>query len=260
MTGFSLGMPRRDRLILIAALFGITLLAWIYTFYLASIMPGMDMDLAQMSMPRARPWQLADLGFNSLMWAVMMVAMMTPTATPMILTFAYVARQRAGNNSSARTTALFIMAYLIIWLTFSLAATLLQWGLHSALLLPGHMIAVSPSLGAILLLLAGLYQFTPLKRVCLVRCRTPHSFIITEWRADSKGAFIMGLRHGAFCTGCCWMLMLLLFVAGVMNLLWVALLAIIVLVEKVVPAGHWLGRAAGLLSIAWGITILITVI
>ncbi len=248
-------MPQ-DRSILFSALLGITLLSWAYTIYLASLMP--DMGSAQMTMPDFRPWQLADLGFNFLMWTVMMVAMMTPTAIPMVLTFAYVARQRTSDQSPLRTAAIFLAGYLIIWAIFSLAATFFQSGLHSALLLPNHMIAVTPALGGLLLILAGLYQFTPLKRACLSRCRTPLSFLLTEWRRGSGGALIMGLKHGGYCTGCCWLLMLLLFVVGVMNLYWVILIAVLVLAEKAIPAGKWLGRAAGLLTIVWGFAIFVT--
>ncbi len=250
---------RRDRLILIIGLVVITFLSWAYTIYLASIMPGMDMELmnsAQITAPNTRGWQLADFGFNFVMWTVMMIAMMTPAAAPMVLAFASVARQRDTRQSVISHTSIFLIAYLIIWAMFSLAATFLQWRLHAGLLLTDHMMAVGPRLGGIIFILAGIYQFTPLKHACLFRCRTPVGFLLSEWREGSKGALIMGSRHGAFCVGCCWLLMLLLFVAGVMNLLWVALISILVLVEKAVPTGHWIGRVAGAVAIVWGISIL----
>jgi predicted metal-binding membrane protein len=256
MTVSKLRVIRRDRSILFSALLGIALLSWAYTIYLASLMP--DMGSAQMTMPDFRPWLLADLGFNFLMWTVMMVAMMTPTAIPVVLTTAYVARQRNTAHSPLRTAAIFLAGYLIIWVVFSFAATCFQWGLHSALLLPDHMIAVTPALGALLLILAGLYQFTPLKLACLSRCRTPLGFVTDEWREGNGGALIMGLKHGAYCAGCCWLLMLLLFVVGVMNLYWVILIAILVLVEKAISAGQWLGRAAGLLTILWGLAMFVS--
>lgn len=256
-------MLRRDRLILIIGLFVITFLSWTYTIYLTSVMPGMDMDMmnaAQMASPNTRGWQLADFGFNFVMWTVMMVAMMTPTAAPMVLAFASVARQRDAQHSVISHTSIFLIAYLIIWLVFSLAATILQWRLYAALLLTDPMMTVGSTLGGIIFILAGIYQFTPLKHACLFRCRTPVGFLLSEGREGTKGALMMGLRHGAFCVGCCWLLMLLLFVAGVMNLLWIALISIFVLVEKAVPTGHWIGRVAGVVIIVWGVVLLFDVL
>ena len=186
-----------------------------------------------MDMPNIQAWRVEDILFNLVMWAVMMVAMMTPSATPMILTFAGLNRRRNTNETPVIATTLFLAGYLIVWFSFSAAATLVQWGFHSVGLLSPDMISVTPLLGGILLILAGIYQFTPLKYVCLSKCRTPVSFLATEWRDGTKGALSMGLRHGIYCLGCCWTLMLLLFVAGIMNLLWVALIAGYVLVEKI---------------------------
>jgi predicted metal-binding membrane protein len=256
---------RRDRTILMASLITIALLAWAYVINLYFRMAGaainggsaMDMPPAQMAMPNVQAWQVEDLLFTLLMWAVMMVAMMIPSATPMILTFASVNRQRYVNETPISATAAFLVGYLIVWISFSVGATLVQWGFHTAGLLSPETIRVTPLLGGILLILAGVYQFTPLKYVCLSNCRTPLSFLMTEWRTGTGGALIMGLRHGVYCLGCCWPLMLLLFVAGVMNLLWVALIAGYVLVEKVAPAGQWASRAIGLLTIGWGARLLI---
>ncbi len=175
----------------------------------------------------------------------------------MILTFARVNRQRHADQTPIPSTIVFLLGYLIIWISFSAGATLVQRGLHSAVLLSPKTISVTPLLGEILLILAGVYQFTPLKRVCLLGCRTPLGCLMTEWREGTNGTLIMGVRHGIYCVGCCWLLMALLFVAGVMNLLWVALIAGCVLVEKVVPAGQWIGRAIGLLTIVWGAWLLI---
>jgi len=149
------------------------------------------------------------------------------------------------------------MGYLIVWILFSVAATLVQWGFHSAGLLSSETMRATPLLGGILLTLAGIYQFTRLKYVCLSNCRTPLSFLTTEWREGTKGALILGLRHGLYCLGCCWQLMLLLFVAGVMNLLWVALIAGCVLVEKAAPAGHWVSQAIGLIAVGCGVLYLV---
>jgi predicted metal-binding membrane protein len=259
---------RRDRAILIAGLVTITLLAWAYMVNLSFRMTGavmngssgMGMPPAQTAMPNGQAWQFEDVIFTLLMWVVMMVAMMTPSATPMVIVFASVNRQRYVNETPISATAAFLAGYLTAWILFSAGATFVQWGLHSAGLLSPETISVTPLLGGILLILAGMYQFTPLKHVCLSNCRTPLGFLMTEWRDGTKGALIMGLRHGLYCLGCCWPLMLLLFVAGVMNLLWVALIAGYVLVEKAIPAGQWVSRAMGLLTIGWGAWLLIQVL
>lgn len=249
---------KRDRLIVMAGLAAVTALAWVYLLQLASSMTGMDINNMEMSMP-TQAWRSGDILLTFLMWAVMMVAMMTPSATPMILMFARVNRQRQADQTPIPTTIVFLLGYLMVWSSFSAGATLVQWGLHSAALLASELIKVTPLLGGIFLILTGVYQFTPLKRVCLSQCRTPVGFLVTEWREGTRGALTMGVRHGIYCVGCCWLLMTLLFVAGVMNLLWVALIAGCVLVEKAVPAGQWVSRAIGLLTVGWGVWLLIQV-
>jgi len=186
------------------------------------------------------------------MWAVMMAAMMIPSAAPMILMFARVNRERRERQRPYVPTAVFLAGYLTVWTAFSAVATLLQGALLKAALLSPMMVTTSPVLGGGLLLAAGIFQWTPLKRACLDHCRSPLSVILSEWREGTQGAFVMGLRHGAYCAGCCWTLMVLLFVAGVMNLLWVAAIAVFVLTEKAAPQGVWVGRAAGLALIAAG--------
>jgi len=251
---------RRERGILIAGLVIISLLAWIYVINLSFRMTGaateggsaMEMPAAPMTMPNTQAWQGEDVIFTLVMWAVMMVAMMIPSAAPMILTFAALNRQRRAQETPVAGTAAFLLGYLIVWITFSAAATFIQWGFHFAGLLSPRSMSVTPLAGGILLMLAGAYQFTPLKNVCLSNCRTPVRFLLTEWRDGTRGALVMGLRHGLYCLGCCWPLMLLLFVAGVMNLLWVALIAGYVLIEKAIPAGQLVSRVIGLLSIGWG--------
>jgi predicted metal-binding membrane protein len=252
-------MLKRDRVIVIAGLAAVTALAWLYVLQFASRMTGTDINNMEMSMPTTQVWRSGDILLTFMMWAVMMVAMMTPSATPMILTFAKVNRQRHADQTPVPATMVFLLGYLLVWSSFSAGATLVQWGLHSAALLSSTMIKVTPFLGGILLILAGVYQFTPLKHTCLSRCRTPLGFLMTEWREGTKGALIIGVRHGLYCVGCCWLLMTLLFVAGVMNLLWVALIAGCVLVEKVVPAGQWVSRAIGVLTVGWGACLLIQV-
>ena len=205
-----------------------------------------------MAMPQLQAWSAGMFAFMVVMWFVMMVAMMLPSAAPMILTFAAIQRRRKAQGGSMVSTGVFIAGYLLVWAAFSLLATSAQYGLERAALVSPMMGKAAPWLGAALLVGAGLFQFAPLKDVCLDKCRSPIGFIMTEWRDGARGALVMGLRHGAFCTGCCWALMALLFVGGVMNLLWVAALALFVLIEKVVPAGGRLGKAGGVLLVAWG--------
>lgn len=250
-------LPWRERAVVAAMLLIIVVLAWSYVAHLAAGMAGMDaargiaMPAMQMAMPHAVAWRVEDAALTFLMWSVMMVAMMVPSATPMILTHAGLARLHSATAASLTTTA-FLAGYLIVWVAFSAGATVLQWGFHSASLLSHALASDTPLLAGSLLVLAGAYQLTRWKQVCLTRCRTPLDFLMTEWREGPHGALLMGTRHGAYCVGCCWALMLLLFVAGVMNLLWVAVLAGYVLLEKLVPAVPAVSRLVGILALGWG--------
>jgi predicted metal-binding membrane protein len=243
---------RRDRIVVLSALSLITALSWAYVSSLASDMQSMEMAMPQMQ----EAWGGTDFALTFVMWAVMMVAMMTPSAAPMILMFAGVNRRRQKQQVPYVPMSVFLLGYLVIWAAFSVLATAAQWGLHTASLLSPMMVSTSPVLGAILLLVAGLYQWTPLKHACLSKCRSPLGFVLNEWREGRWGAFLMGLKHGSYCTGCCWSLMALLFVAGVMNLLWVAAIAGFILLEKMAPAGKRMGQAAGVLMIAGGVVLL----
>jgi predicted metal-binding membrane protein len=186
-----------------------------------------------------------------------MVAMMLPTAAPMVLLFVTVnRRRRAEFGEPYLDTGLFTLGYLLVWGAFSVAAALGQWGLHAAALLSHEALTVAPVVGASVLVAAGLYQLTPLKYACLARCQTPLGFLMGEWREGRRGALVMGLRHGLVCRGCCWVLMALLFVGGVMNLLWVAAISVFVLLEKVVPAGRMVSWGAGAVLIVWGLVTL----
>ena len=242
---------KQDRALVVAGLVGVTGLAWAYMLYLAWDMKGMHMGPGGMAMPHLQSWGAVDFSLMFVMWAVMMVAMMVPTATPMILLFATVNRRRREEQRPFVPTGVFMLGYVAVWTAFAIGATLAQWGLHSAALLSPMMVSTSNLLGGALLLAAGIFQWTPIKHACLSRCRSPLGFLMSEWREGPRGASIMGLRHGLLCLGCCWVLMGLLFVLGVMNLLWIAALAGFVLVEKMSPGGHWVSRAVGLLLIAW---------
>ncbi|MEJ2087806.1 MAG: DUF2182 domain-containing protein [Gammaproteobacteria bacterium] len=201
-------------------------------------------------------WDVADFGFMFVMWSVMMVAMMLPSATPTILVFARVGEQRAVQNRVRVSPGIFMLGYLIAWTGFSAAATLLNWFLHRSGVLSSMMGQALPLVSGALLIGAGIYQWTPAKHACLVHCRSPIGFLTAHWREGPIGAVQMGIHHGAYCVGCCWLLMGLLFVLGVMNLVWIAALTVFVLLEKVVPKGEWLGRAAGVGLVLWGITLI----
>ena len=249
---------RRDRAIVGAALLAIALVAWLYLLHLSATMSGLDMaDMPGMAMPRAHAWDAVDVVLLFVMWAVMMTAMMVPAAAPMVLTFAAVQRKRREQDRAAVPTVVFLLGYAVVWTAYAAAAALAQWRLHEADLLSATMATTSARLGGVLFLVAGVFQWTPLKQACLAKCRSPLSFVMTEWRDGRAGAFVMGMRHGAFCVACCWALMALLFVAGVMNLLWVAALAIFVLAERVVPGGPAVSRIAGALLLVAGMILLI---
>ena len=238
---------KRDRAVVLIGLVGVTGLAWVYLFAMAAEMGSGDMGGAMAAL-QVRPWGGLDFLLMFLMWAVMMVAMMVPGAAPVILLFATVSRKQRERGRSFAPVGAFVAGYIAVWSAFSALATLSQWGLEQAALLSPMLVGTSPLLGGGLLIVAGIYQWTPLKHACLKHCRSPLHFLAHGMRKGTGGAFVMGLEHGAFCVGCCWVLMGLLFVGGVMNLLWVAAIAAFVLLEKVVPHGMLAGRLGGLLA------------
>jgi predicted metal-binding membrane protein len=249
---------RRDRAIVGAALLVTVLAAWLYLLHLSATMSGMDMaDMPGMAMSRYDAWSVVDVVLLFVMWAVMMSAMMVPAAAPMVLTFAMVQRKRQEQARAVVPTVVFLLGYAVVWTGYAAAAALAQWRLHEAGLLSSAMTSTSARLGGVLLLMSGVFQWTPLKQTCLAKCRSPLSFIMTEWREGRGGAFVMGMRHGGYCVACCWALMALLFVAGVMNLLWIAGLAVFVLAERVLPGGLVVGRIAGALLLVGGVVILV---
>ena len=209
-----------------------------------------------MSMMTPAVWTTGYAVLMFFMWWIMMVAMMLPSATPMILLVARANHQQLETHPAWIATSVFVFGYLATWAAFSLIATLVQWTFEKNGLLEPSLVSASNLLSAALLIAAGLYQLTPLKQACLRHCRSPVSFISTHWRAGTAGAFRMGVVHGVFCVGCCWFLMGLLFFGGVMNVYWIAGLALFVLFEKTVPAGHWLERVSGLALFTWGAAVL----
>ncbi len=252
---------RRERLALIIGLVAVIGIAW------AWLVGGAGMEMSAIDMTRMagmdgwlmQPavWTPAYAGLVFSMWWVMMVAMMLPSATPVLLLFDRVNRKQksATSPASLTPTLLFALGYLLIWGVFSATATALQWKLESARAMSPMLETTHPWVGAGILVAAGLWQLTPFKAACLRHCQTPLSYLVSNWRDGRLGALRMGLVHGAFCLGCCWFLMGLLFFGGVMNLFWIAGLAVFVLLEKVVPVGHWLTWVTGAVLIAGGVAV-----
>ena len=252
-------MLRRDRAILLTALAALVLLAWAYLVWIAGSAEG-DAGAAEMlhrAAPQLASWSAFEFAAMFAMWSIMMVAMMVPSAAPMILLYARVGRQAAGKGRPFAAAGWFASGYLFAWAGFAAVATGLQWLLEQAMLLTPMAGAAAPRFGGVLLIAAGLYQWTSLKDACLSQCQSPLLFIQRHggFRAERAGAAALGLRHGAYCIGCCWVLMLLLFVGGVMNLLWIAALAVLILTEKVVPRGRLFSRLVGSALVAAGLAL-----
>jgi predicted metal-binding membrane protein len=244
---------RRDRKVVVGALLAVIALCWLWV----ALGVGMEMSAVEMTrMSRdmvmtPAVWTPAYAALMFAMWWVMMVAMMLPSAAPILLIFARISRREREAKRPWVPTGIFATGYLAVWAGFSAVATALQWGLEGSGLLSAMMVTTTASLGAALLVAAGLWQIAPIKQACLRQCRSPVAFLTNHWRDGSGGAFRMGLVHGAYCVGCCWFLMTLLFFGGVMNLWWIGGLAAYVLMEKVLPMGHWLGYAVGVGLVAW---------
>jgi predicted metal-binding membrane protein len=246
-------LPTRDRLLISTCIVLVTAIAWAYLVYLERQMSSAASNEALMAgMGSDRSWTIADVFFTFVMWAVMMVGMMGAAATPVLLLFA-AARTRRGERRVPIAVFVFGLGYVAIWFAFSAGATIAQNALHQAGLVSAALAASSPRFAGAILLAAGAYQFTSLKGTCLAHCRSPLGFLMSNWRDGMRGAFSMGFRHGAYCLGCCWALMGLLFAFGVMNLVWVAALTALVLFEKLGPAGTLVARVAGAAMIGFGI-------
>ncbi|HLW93979.1 MAG TPA: DUF2182 domain-containing protein [Solirubrobacteraceae bacterium] len=250
---------RRDQTVVLAGLASVTAAGWLYTvdqadqMSAAGAMGGRSMGATMHTMLSMGPWANGEFGLMLAMWVMMMVAMMAPTAAPMTLVYAAVARKAALQRNPVAPTFVFVAGYLTVWSVFAVLATLAQRGLAHAALLSPAMASNSRLFGGGLLIAAGIYQLTPLKQACLRHCRAPAHFLSQHWRRGSIGAYRMGLVLGAYCLGCCWILMALLFVGGVMNLLWIAAIAAFVLIEKVLPGGPHTSRIAAAGAVAAGI-------
>jgi predicted metal-binding membrane protein len=230
--------------VVIAALLAVIALSWAY------LVAGAGM--AGMARVAPAAWTPGYAVLMLFMWCVMMVAMMLPSAAPMIVLFATVKRRQRDTGHPYVTTSVFAIAYLAVWAVFGVVAVIAQWGFQRTGILSPTLVPTNAIFGSFLLLAAGAYQLTPVKHACLRRCRSPLAFLGAHWRPGAGGALRMGLLHGALCVGCCWFLTGLIFFGGVMNLHWIAGLAVLVLLEKTVPAGHWLGYATGVALLAWG--------
>ncbi len=254
MTGTALApLLRRDRWIVAGALGALTVFSWLYIYRLAAAMGMGGMDPRAMA-PAFKPWSLADAAFMAAMWVAMMVGMMVPSVAPMILLYARVGRQAAKQGQPFAASLWFACGYLVAWTGFALVATVAQWALERAALLTPMMASADDLLGGAVLIVAGAYQWTALKDSCLAQCRAPLAFLHRHggFRADVPGALSLGFRHGLYCVGCCWAAMALLFVFGVMNLLWIAGLAALALVEKLLPGDRLVARLAGIGFLAAG--------
>ena len=252
---------RRDRLAVLTAVLLLIALAWSYVLWLSLAMPDASMqgmDMRAMA-PAIRPWTPTDLLFGVLMWTVMMAGMMLPSVVPVILLYVLVGRQAEALHKPLAATGWFIGGYLLAWVGFSLLAALLQAGLLQAALLTPQLASANDMLGGAILIAAGLYQWSPLKYKCLAKCRAPLFFIQRHggFKPGAKNAVTLGFRHGLYCVGCCWALMLLLFVGGIMNVAWIAGLAVLVLAEKLWTHGPLLSRAVGIASIAGGLFLIV---
>ena len=247
------GLSGRDRLLISTCLVLVFALAWAYLLHLDRQMSAEMEFHAAMGMSMTDiPWTMTDAWFTFAMWTVMMVGMMAGSAAPVLLLFAASRAKRAASGVKS-SVLLFGLGYLAVWTGFSAFAALAQWALHEAAMLSPAMSAASPYLAGAILIGAGVYQLTPWKGACLTHCRSPLGFLMTHWRDGQLGAFQMGLRHGAYCLGCCWALMCVLFVVGVMNLAWVGMLTGLVLIEKVGRTGIMVARLAGAVMVIVGI-------
>jgi len=235
-------LANNQRRVMLASMLGLTLLSWWYL---------LDMDMMAMMISGA--WAPPDWLSMYLMWAIMMVAMMLPSATPMILMYGLISPRRQPQTNQLMASYVFMLGYLLAWATFSGLATIAQWQLQQSALLTPMLESRSLLFSSILLLAAGVYQWAPVKDSCLQQCRSPVEHLTGHWLPGLTGALRMGFYHGMFCLGCCWLLMLLLFAGGVMNLLLIAALAIFVLLEKVLPSRWPVSRLGGALLVIAGI-------
>ncbi|HYB90625.1 MAG TPA: DUF2182 domain-containing protein [Candidatus Binataceae bacterium] len=249
-------LPSRERVIVWGGIAAVTAISWLVLARMPMPPSGMNGgamgDMAAAMDACGAAWSLRDAWLVLAMWSVMMAAMMLPSAIPMIEMYARMARGRAAGQGGSAW--LLVAGYLIAWTGFAAAITAVQYPLERTRII-GDAMRMTPAAGGLLLIATGIFQFTPLKQACLTQCRSPLGFFLTSWRSGAGGALAMGLHHGAFCIGCCWLLMALMFVAGAMNLVWAGALTIFVLLEKATPWGGAISRVSGALMVASGIAL-----
>jgi predicted metal-binding membrane protein len=248
-------LASRERLAVWGGITAVTAVSWLALACLpipGNMSDGAGAVMASAMGPGATMWPLHDAWLIFVMWTIMMAAMMLPSASPMIAMYARIARGRAAGR--IWHVWLFLAGYLMAWAAFSAAITAVQYPLESTRII-GDAMRIGPLAGGLLLIATGIYQLTPLKEACLSQCRSPLGFFMTKWRPGGRGAFAMGLDHGVFCVGCCWLLMALMFVAGAMNLLWTVALTIFVLLEKAAPRGDIFARVSGVAMIVSGVAL-----
>ena len=257
----SSGNRNKDKIAIVVTLVTLVCVSWIYLVYVSNGISDMEMSssmknnmgMGAMKPGVPMPWGVGDWISMLIMWSVMMIGMMIPSASPMIILFARLKTQKSAQVKSYIPTLVFVSGYVVIWSGFSILATIANYILHSNAMMSGMMGETTSSIvGGVLLVAAGIFQFTPIKKACLNKCRTPMGFLMTNWKDGNSGALRMGLEHGTYCLGCCWLLMALLFVLGVMNLVWIAALALFVLIEKMAPNAQWIGWISGVALIIWG--------
>lgn len=250
---------KRDRFVSISLIFVLFALAAVYTAYGVGMpMSAFDKTAAQ-SMSHvmtANSWTLKYSVLVFLMWWVMMAAMMLPSVAPTVLLYVALRRNGMETQGAPSLSTFFLLGYLIIWAGFSIAATFLQWlGESLGFISASNMALTNTVFGGLIFVAAGLFQFTPLKTACLNHCRSPVQFLTQRHRSGALGALSMGLEHGMFCLGCCWFLMALLFVGGIMNLYWIVGIAAFIAVERLSPRGDLVSKIASIVVLIWGITV-----
>jgi predicted metal-binding membrane protein len=254
---------RRDRIVIVLAVALLTALTWSYLLWLSADMGmgGVDMTGLRMipsgmglMVPADTPWRAMEFAFVFAMWTVMMVGMMTPSMAPMLLMYARIGRQTEALGRPLVATVWFAVGYFVVRVGFALFATLVQWAFERTALLDFTMATTSNVLGGLIFVTAGFYQWTRLNELCLAQCQKPFAFVMGHggYRRDALGCVILGLRHGAYCVGCCWALMALLLVGGVMNVLWIALLALLAFLARVTSVDRLIVRLGGIVLIAAG--------
>lgn len=244
---------KRDRTILLGGLVVVTGLSWAYLLHMAWDLNDVIRSHTSAAMPSVHSWSAWEFGTALVMWSIMMLGMMLPVVSPWLWAFGVVTREQDARSMPFPKISVFLLGYGTVWLAYSVLAATSQWLLQRFALLSHDWVMTNPILASVLLIIAGIYQWTPLRDACMSHCRSPFGFFLSNWREGTRGAYTMGVRHGVYCVGCCWAIMALALVFGVMNLLWMALVIVFLLLERANFFGLWMSRVAGTLLAVWGI-------